>query len=442
MSSRKALTSYEETIKDLSDRIVAAQKPIRILNSLKWDHHIKDYFFEHKFKKLPPVDAAYYQKNSLNFDPAKKTAEFYAIELEIRRKLGQFSGIGGIMRRMCREYREVIRMLIARGTPEFSKISQDLYGSAHDAFYAGAPTLKDLATLVSDTLSRLKRNDIDPAEIKCFSSQEAVEILSARLKQYFATSVRSRKSPVRIILSDDIIADAAAGADTIRIRRGSVFSERDLKIFEVHEGWVHIATTLNGLAQPVCTFLSKGPPSSTVNQEGLAIIMEIFTFSSYPHRVQRLTDRITAIQMAEDGADFIEVFKFFGDQGLSEIDSYSNTRRVFRGSTPVDGPFTKDLSYSKGFILIYNYIRIAIQKGLQEYIPLLFLGKTTLEDLHIYADLKDAGIIIPPIYLPPQFRDLAALSAWMSYSLFLNKLSLEHLTTDYKSFFTYTREQI
>lgn len=354
--------------------------------------------------------------------------------MDIRRKLGQFSGIGGIMRRMCREYREVIRMLLARGTPEFSKISQDLYGSPEDAFYAGAPTLKDLAVLISETLSKLKRNHVDLAEKKIYSSQEAVELLEKRLSTYFHSTKYKQDHKIKVILSDDILADAAAGADIIRIRRGSRFSERDLRIFEVHEGWVHIATTLNGLAQPICTFLSKGPPSSTVNQEGLAIIMEIFTFSSYPNRVQRLTNRINAIYMAEQGANFIEVFNYFREQGLSEQESYSSTRRVFRGSTPTGGPFTKDLAYSKGFILIYNYIRIAIQKGLQEYIPLLFLGKTTLEDLHIYADLMSGGVLIPPVYLPPHFKDLSALSVWMAYSLFLNQLSLEHLTTDYKVF--------
>lgn len=437
MDKTKVLTPYEQAIRDLSERIVDAQKPIRILNSLKWDQYVKDYFFKYRFKKLPPINEAYYQRNSLNFDPQKKTEEFYAIELDIRRKLGQFSGIGGMMRRMCREYREVIRMLVARGTPEFTKISQDLYGSSEDVFYAGAPTLTDLAVLVSETLSRVKRSEVDPEEVKKYSAHEAATILTKRLKHYFnnANTTHHRQPyKVKIRLSDTIMSDAAAGADTIRIRSGSEFSERDLKIFEVHEGWVHIGTTLNGLAQPVCTFLSKGPPSSTVNQEGLAIIMEIFTFSSYPSRVKRLTDRVTAIQMAEEGADFIDVFKFFLEEGQNENQSYANAQRVFRGSTPQDGPFTKDLSYSKGFILIYNYIRIAVQKGLQEYIPLLFLGKTTLEDLRVFADLMEGGVIIPPIYLPPQFKDLSSLCAWMSYSIFLNKLSLEHLTTDYKMF--------
>ncbi len=67
---------------------------------------------------------------------------------------------------------------------------------------------------------------------------------------------------------------------------------------------MHLGTTLNGLAQPVCTFLSKGPPSSTITQEGLGIIAEVFTFASYPGRVKRLTNRITAVGMAEEGANF------------------------------------------------------------------------------------------------------------------------------------------
>ena len=234
-------------------------------------------------------------------------------------------------------------------------------------------------------------------------------------------------------MSDGIIADASAGAERIKIHEGMMFSEREIRIFEVHEGWVHLGTTLNGLAQPVCTFLSKGPPSSTITQEGLSIITEVFTFASYPGRVQRLTSRITGVNMAEEGANFLDVFHFYRDQGLEEEDSYHSASRVFRGSLPDGGPFTKDLSYSKGFILIYNYIRLAVQRGLVHQIPMLFMGKTTLEDIHILADLVEEEIAVPPKYVPPQFQDLAALSAWMCYSLFLNKLDLQRLATDFKA---------
>ena len=428
MANGEIVGEYEQAIHELSERIVAAQKPIRILDALKWDPSIEDYFFKHKFKKLPVINQEYYQeKNPLSFDPEKKIAEFHDIDRSIRRVLGQYSGIGSIMQRMCYEYCRVVEMLQARGTPRFTDISQELYGSSEDAFHVGAPTLKDLATLVTNTLSHIKDQVQTSADDEIYTSEQTVAILGERLTNYFSDG-----DSIRVELSDGIIADAAAGADRIKIHQGLKFSEREIRTFEIHEGWVHLGTTLNGMAQPICTFLSKGPPSSTVTQEGLAIITEIFTFSSYPGRVRRLTNRITAVNMAEEGANFYDVFQFYREQGMSEDDSYQSTVRVFRGSTPDGGPYTKDLSYSKGFILIYNFMRLAVQRGLVKRIPLLFVGKTTLEDLHILSDLVDEGIIAPPKYIPPQFRDIAALSAWMVYSLFLNRLDLRRLAVDFK----------
>lgn len=424
------LTHYQKIVRKLSRRLVKAQRPIRILDSIKWGPELQAAFFKAKCEKLPPITRDYYLKhNPLPFDPTEKTEEFYAIEHDIRKHLGQFSAVGGIMQRMCREYREVIRMLDARGTPQFSKSSQELYGSSEDAFYAGAPNLKDLAKLVSETLTNLADLNPNVADEKHYNSKQTVALLQKRMSIYFQDAHKK----VQVKLSDGIIADASAGAETIRIRCGAKFSERDIHILEVHEGWVHIGTTLNGLEQPICTFLSKGPPSSSVTQEGLAIITEIFTFASYPDRVKRITNRIIGVYMAENGADFMEVFRFFKDENLSDEVAYGNTMRIFRGSTPTGGPFTKDLVYSKGFILIYNYIRLAIRQGSVKHIPLLFAGKTTLQDLHSLADLVEEGLVLPPKFLPPQFADLAALSAWMCYSNFLNRLNLERIAMDYKN---------
>lgn len=428
MANGEVVGEYQQVVRELSERIVAAQKPIRILDALKWDPSVEQSFINSKYTKLPTIDYEYYlQKNPLGFDPEKKKAEFHDIDRSIRRKLGQYSGVGSIMQRMCYEYCRVIDMLEARGTPKFTEISQELYGSSEDAFHVGAPTLKDLATLVTNTLAKIKDKVETEADELKYTSSDAVDILRDRLASYF-----SDRDHIRVELSDGIIADAAAGADRIKIHDGLKFSMREIRTFEIHEGWVHLGTTLNGMAQPICTFLSKGPPSSTVTQEGLAIITEIFTFSSYPGRVRRLTNRISAVNMAEDGANFYDVFNFYREQGLDEEDSYQSTIRVFRGSTPEGGPYTKDLSYSKGFILIYNFMRLAVQRGLVKRIPLLFVGKTTLEDLHILSDLQDEGIITPPKYVPPQFADIAAVSAWMVYSLFLNRLDLRRLALDFK----------
>lgn len=425
MNSQQKLDDYQLCIRALSDRIVEAQTPIRVLDAVKWDDGIRDGFLKAKGKQPPAVDRDYYLSRPLAFDAQAKKLEFQNIERDITRQLGQFNPVGQIMRRMCKEYRMVIRMLEARGTEDFGLISQELYGAASDAFHAGDPTLADLGLMLSDYLNNIAaRGDLED-EPKVLGAADAVSILQQRLAGVFGDDT------IRVFESDGILADAAAGADYIKIRSDARFNERDVKALEVHEGLVHVGTTLNGLNQPICTFLAKGPPSSTVTQEGLAILMEVIAFASYPTRLRKLTNRTRAIHMAEEGADFLEVFEFFREQGYGLEGGYSNASRVFRGSLPDGLPFTKDLSYLKGFILIYNYIQLAVRKGKLEQIPLLFCGKTTLEDMRTLRKLVDEGLVLPPKYLPPQFQDMNALSAWMCFSNFLNHLSLDRIEADY-----------
>ncbi|MER0040360.1 flavohemoglobin expression-modulating QEGLA motif protein [Pseudomonas sp. MGal98] len=427
MNSHTALDGYQLVVRALSDRIVEAQTPIRVLDAVKWDDSIRQAFLHSKGRELPAVDRSYYDSRPLAFDPAAKKLEFQNIERDITRQLGQFNPVGQIMRRMCREYRMVIRMLEARGTSDFGLISQELYGAASDAFHAGDPTLADLGLMFSGYLNNIdSRGDLKD-EPKTLSAKDAVALLQSRLNLVFGES----ENTIRVFESDGILADAAAGADYIKIRSDAMFNERDVKALEVHEGLVHVATTLNGQNQPICTFLAKGPPSSTVTQEGLAILMEVIAFASYPSRLRKLTNRTRAIHMAEQGADFLQVCDFYREQGFSLEDSYSNASRAFRGSAPDGLPFTKDLSYLKGFIMIYNYIQLAVRKGKLEQIPLLFCGKTTLEDMRTLRQLVDEGLVSPPKYLPQQFRDLNSLSAWMCFSNFLNHLSLDRIEADY-----------
>lgn len=424
------LTPEQTKIRELSEQLVNIQKPIRILDAIKWPTSTQKRFFAQGCKELPTIDADFYKQVPLNYDPEKKTQEFLEFELNVQKHLGKISGLSLLLQRMSREYRDVIRMIEARGTPQFSEISKALYGSDQDAFYQGGPTNQDFAESLSRTLPTLKLQTQNEKDEKRYSSQQTVDILKERLSHYFNDPAES----IRVELSDSIVADAAAGAESVKIRENAQFTERDLKILEVHEGWVHVGTTLNGLRQPICTFLSKGPPSSTMTQEGLAIITEIFTFSMYPARLQRLVNRVRAIAMVEAGANFIEVFNFYREQGHGDEESYGLAVRVFRGSTPHGGaPFTKDLVYSRGFILIYNYICLAIQKGVLHYIPLLFLGKTTLEDLPLLSDLIEEGLIQPAKYLPPQFSDLASLSSWMNFSLFMDQIDLQKMAVDFKA---------
>lgn len=420
------MTPEQQVTRELSERLVKAQAPIRILDAIKWTDDIKQEFFSKECKQLPQVTIDYYKNSPLAFDAKQKSEEFKTIIHDAKNQLGPYSIVTKLIEQRCLDYIKALDLLEARGTPEFSQRSKELYGSPDDVFYLGGPRLSELGTLLGDILENITLELSDEKDQKTYSAEQALELLQAKLRLYF-----NNDDNVTVKLDDKIVADAAAGADSIKINSSVNFSERDIRYLEVHEGWVHVGTTLNGRKQPYCTFLGVGSPASTVTQEGLAVITEIFTFSSSPSRLSKLVNRVRAIEMANQGANFLDVFNFFVDKTDNQHDAYSYAMRVFRGSTPELGPFTKDLSYTKGFVLIYNFIRLAVQKNQISLIPLLFSGKVLIEEVKFLSELESQDLIQAPTYLPPQFSDIAALSSWMSLSLYLNKFDLNSLAKQY-----------
>src|SRR5262249_44175369 len=177
----------------------------------------------------------YYLSRPPPFDPEQKLHELHAVERDIRRQLGEFNAPGQIMSRMCQEYREVVRLLTHRGTRAFAETSERLYGSASDSFHAGDPNLADLGHMMSDILDNLSHDTIFGHEDATLDARQTVEVLAQRLGGYFQD-----QASVRVQLSDGIVADAAAGSDYIKIRGNARFTARQVRLLEVHEGWVHL----------------------------------------------------------------------------------------------------------------------------------------------------------------------------------------------------------
>jgi len=91
--------------------------------------------------------------------------------------------------------------------------------------------------------------------------------------------------------------------------------------------------------------LGSSHAGTTKTQEGLAVFSELITGTMDINRMRRLSDRMIAIQMSMEGADFLEVFQYFLEQTQGNQDqSFENTQRVFRGGVLTGGaPFTKDI---------------------------------------------------------------------------------------------------
>jgi uncharacterized protein (TIGR02421 family) len=281
----------------------------------------------------------------------------------------------------------------------------------------GETRIVKVAREMYEILTQLDDSLLGPKPVRDISAERAVEVLNERLMPFFGEGEMS------VMLDDGIVADAAAGSRYIKVLQGATFSERDLRILVVHEGWAHVATSLIGRDQPVARWLAIGPPRVTATQEGLAALLEVLTLASYPKRAQKLNHRVLAVDKAEDGASFLEVFEWFRTEGYEEEECYWNTQRIFRGGT-LDGgaPFTKDIAYTKGVVSNYNFLTTAIAHGKPEYARWLFAGKVALEDIPVLAERAHEGLVRAPRHIPHMFQDLNGLAIWLGVSAFWGNL--------------------
>src|ERR1700682_4217678 len=137
-------SSLETQIRGLSDRLVEAQRPLRILDAVKWGDEGERAFLCADGLELPAVTRDAYASRPLPFNPDDKLEELTTLEWEVRRTLGVAHPAGRMLARMCEECRDVVDLIVQRGTPAFGALSRRLYGGTGDRFHAGSPTLADL----------------------------------------------------------------------------------------------------------------------------------------------------------------------------------------------------------------------------------------------------------------------------------------------------------
>jgi uncharacterized protein (TIGR02421 family) len=401
----KSLSAYAVQARTLSERLVATLRPIRVLDAVHWGPEVEQTFFAAGASELPPVTSAYYAHRPLPFDPPAKQEELTTLEREVDHRLGG-SPAGRMLARRCQEYREVVRLLAARGTRLFAELSRSLFGRATDPCQPMGGSLAEFAR-------SWQRANVETDEEPLWDARQTATTLASRLGPFFGNG------KVRVRLCESLMADAVACGDSLRVRGSARFTERDVRLLEVHEGWVHLGTTLNGREQPICTFLTKGPPSSTLTQEGLAVLTEILTGASHPGRIRRLGQRVEAVARAEAGADFRDVYRYWLEEGYEPSAAYRQTARVFRGSLPAGvGPFTKDLCYCKGLMVVSAYFRRTPREGRTGQPAFLFCGKTSLGEADDLTQLAEEGLLAPPRYVPSPFVNGEGMGAGVQVSTF------------------------
>lgn len=405
---------YLERLRDVSNELHQAQKPIRVLRALAWPDAVREEFFARGARELPRVEYA-----PPRFDVAATIRRLR----DVTARVPGDNDLERLVRETCASYEVAAEMLGAVGTRRFWELSCELYGRPASVSCDGKTTNLALAQHFDRVLAAYARKVPAPA-----ATDDEAEIspddVAAELARRFARFFGDAAPRVEVV--EALSANAVAGADVVKLKRGTRFAGRDVAQLEHHEGYVHVATTLNGRAQPIFSFLGLAAPRVTRTQEGLAIFTEFFSQTMDLERLRRLSDRTLAIKMAEDGASFLDLYRYFRAQGHSERGAYDCAYRVCRGGVLEGGaPFTKDVVYLDGLVRVSNFLRVALTHGRAEFVEVLFAGKLDLADIPILHQLRREGALVGPRFVPRWARDLRFLTAYMSYSAFLNQTDLE-----------------
>jgi uncharacterized protein (TIGR02421 family) len=400
-----------ELLRSVSAEILEAQRPLRVLRALSWSEQAERDFMASGGRELPRPEYR------IPPEVAQAGERFRAL----KSGLAGGGAIETFLRETCDAFSTASRMLLAAGTRDFYFHSVELYGRPASLTADRRTTNLDLAQHFSQVVDGVvgTARISSPADEETLTAEEVVPILSRRFARFFGDTV------VHVEVVDGMAAKAAAGMDGVRLQRGARFSQRDVLQLEFHEGHVHVATALNGRAQPLLSFTAHPSPRTTATQEGLAVLTEFLTQSTSLERLRRLSDRTLAIKMAEEGADFCELYRFFLGRGHDASAAYDCARRVCRGGLVTGGaPFTKDVCYLDGLLRVTNFLRVALVKGHLHDVRLFFAGKIDVQDVPLFGRLQREGVVSEPRYVAAWARDLSYLTAFMSYSAFLGECDL------------------
>jgi uncharacterized protein (TIGR02421 family) len=398
----------------LDAELVALVKDVKMLSVLSWPMRVQSEFLENWRKNKIQLPNVSYKK----FDYTDKRL---ALE-QLIAKCDVDHPIGDYLIRTAQSYLYATRLLESAGTAAMGEYSVQLYGKPGDTI-SGSQVKNTEAARHFILSAREVMQDGRLAEPEyCLSAETMQQEIQAELDKFFVNH------KVTVTVDAELVAKAAAGPTKIRLRAATSFTEYDRMQLLEHEAFVHSLTALNGREQPYLKSLGLNSPRITASQEGLAVFAELVTGSIDLGRMNRISQRIIGIDIAMKGADFIDVFRFFMDEGQSDSEAFTSAMRVFRGAPLTGGvAFTKDTVYLHGLLSVHTFLRWVFKQNKLVLAHHLFAGKMTLHDVLAFEPFYESGFIIPPLYLPRWAQRTNALAGYLSFSLFANKIRLDQI---------------
>lgn len=407
MSSDDAHERYRQAARILHD----VAKPMRVLSALAWPGEIREGFLAGGADRLPEPTYA-------NIDP---TPVIDGVDAA-RRLLRPGSVVDDWLDREATSIESTALMLASLGTPAFHAYSRKLYGVPSQPLRYDPTTPLGLARKVHEAIDDLREAALLPPVLRTRTGEQVAAFIEDAVRDHFGDAAPE------VLLVDELSANAVASTSKIKIRRDAKFTAKDSAQLLNHEAFIHVATGLNGRAQTDIPILAIGHPGTTRTQEGLAVYSEYVSGTLGMDRLRRLADRIIAVQMVIDGADFIELYRWFLERADPE-QAFESTRRIFRGAPMTGGaPFTKDCAYLSGYLSVATFIRAAFRAGRADTIGLLFSGKLDLFAIPALGELRSQGLVKPALFAPPWATDPGWILSHLTLMTFMADIDLSAVT--------------
>jgi uncharacterized protein (TIGR02421 family) len=402
---------------ELDKRLLAAARGINILPTVAWPASLENRMIADYSRGQFALPEVTYTRPDLSV----ARAELAAIE----RQAGSDDPLGQYLGRTAESWRIAAEMLESVGTAAVTAPSITLYGRPGDLIPGSQRSNLDAAHYFVELSNELGADLLADDSNTNIPADVLRADLSKTLDDFFGTGI------ISVEVDPELTAKAAAGATRIRLRGGTSFSEYDRHQLLAHEAFVHSLTALNGRRQPLLTSLARTSPRVTATQEGLAVFAELMSGAIDIARLKRISLRILAIDMALNGADFVEVYRYFSACGQSVADSFHSAQRVFRG-VPLSGgaAFAKDNVYLSGLLTVHTFFRWALKERRMDVLRHLFAGKLTLHDVITLQPHFESGAILPPRWLPPWMQHVHGLAGKLAFSVFINGIHMNRVQGD------------
>jgi uncharacterized protein (TIGR02421 family) len=406
-----------ERARQLDTALCAVAPSVKVLSRLSWPESAIHEFLRSWRRGEPHIPEVHYSTNGLPTDAQR--------ELErIRDSADPDDPVEAYLKATAESYARAVQLVSSAGTPAFLELSRLLYGDPSACVPGTHLTHFEAAQQLLDITAPWAAACQGEEQLMCMTAEHVRSEMQSRIDPFFT------EHPIQIVIDPRLTSKAAAAARRIRIRGRASYTEADIDQLLEHEAFIHSATALNGRLQPIQAF-GLAAPRTTATQEGLATIAELITGSMDLSRLRRLALRIIAVKHVVEGADFVEVFRYFLRAGQSEDESARSAARVFRGGDPHGRiAFTKDVVYLHGMIGVHTFLRRAIFDSRIELIPRLFAGRVTLGDVLRLDSAFEDGYLLPGRYITPWAADARRLAAHLSFSLILNRIKLENVNLE------------